>query len=359
MGAVPDSAYSETSNISSTRRILTAPPPKLLPLPSSNNNPSETSTAWTSQSVVQWLENILQTVEDAEHHQQQQLSCSPFSHFATPSFVVAGVNLAAPSSPLAFPSSCPWSRPTTTTSNNIEFHYNTMTTTNCPPLVPQYWEHFVELCQQDPQGFQAQQQIASIALQVESKYQDYFRHPNHANTTTNGVLPANNNNNNPYRIIQQRFQNTLESLLLLQPDDPQQRMLLDTLYSDTVDSLQNLLNPRKVPIATRHIPKQDFSKYMNQWLIDNWSNPYPDDTILQQISTICSVPTQVISNWLINARTRKWRPAIVRALQLPHHRPSCMLLEDSLHIYLNKPIRNLEEDTLEYGSAGAEDFSGL
>jgi hypothetical protein len=45
-----------------------------------------------------------------------------------------------------------------------------------------------------------------------------------------------------------------------------------------------------------------------------------------------------VSNWLINARTRKWRPAIVKATNL-EDRPSSMLLEDSIRIFQGRPLR--------------------
>ena len=89
--------------------------------------------------------------------------------------------------------------------------------------------------------------------------------------------------------------------------------------------------------------KQELSKYMTKWLHDNWTNPYPDDSALQQMSRECGSTTTVVSNWLINARTRKWRPAIVKAYDM--NRPAAMLLEDSINIFSGKPVRKLDEDT--------------
>ena len=45
----------------------------------------------------------------------------------------------------------------------------------------------------------------------------------------------------------------------------------------------------------------------------------------------CGTSVQVIINWLINVRSRKWRPAIAQAAALA--RPSDMLLEVSIRIF--------------------------
>ena len=78
---------------------------------------------------------------------------------------------------------------------------------------------------------------------------------------------------------------------------------------------------------------------MTSWLRANFTNPYPDDEGLIQMAHHCGTTNQVISNWLINARTRKWRPAIIKATELG--RPSDMLLEDSINIFDGKPVRQI------------------
>jgi hypothetical protein len=79
---------------------------------------------------------------------------------------------------------------------------------------------------------------------------------------------------------------------------------------------------------------------MTDWLLKNWTNPYPDDDGVVQLAGDCGVAPSVVSNWLINARTRKWRPAIVKATNL-EDRPSSMLLEDSIRIFRGQPLRAL------------------
>lgn len=86
--------------------------------------------------------------------------------------------------------------------------------------------------------------------------------------------------------------------------------------------------------------KKDFAEYMQNWLRANWINPYPDDEGLSGLADDCETTTTVVSNWLINARTRKWRPAIVKAYEM--RRPADLLQEDAINIFDGKPVRNLD-----------------
>ena len=114
-------------------------------------------------------------------------------------------------------------------------------------------------------------------------------------------------------------------------------MLTNSPTSSTASSsASSLINTAK------SMKKQDLSKYMTDWLRDNWTNPYPDDFALHQMSKECNSSTTVVSNWLINARTRKWRPAIVKAYDM--NRPADLLLEDSINIFCGKPLRPLLDD---------------
>lgn len=92
------------------------------------------------------------------------------------------------------------------------------------------------------------------------------------------------------------------------------------------------------PIVTTGT-KKDFVKYMTTWLRNNWTNPYNDDAGLEQMAKECNTSIDVISNWLINARTRKWRPALRKAISL--NRPADMLYEDSISIFDHKPISDI------------------
>jgi Homeobox KN domain len=89
------------------------------------------------------------------------------------------------------------------------------------------------------------------------------------------------------------------------------------------------------------IGKRDFSHYMTKWLSENWTNPYPDEDGLDQIASDCKTTKTVMSNWLINARTRKWRPAIVDACKL--RRPARLLGKDSLAIFAGQDVADLND----------------
>lgn len=146
------------------------------------------------------------------------------------------------------------------------------------------------------------------------------------------------------------------------------RALLDTLYEETIQKLKKLIADQQIfqqrgssvvvpevkceyvpsqasvlemPVHQQHQQqsKQELAKYMTSWLRTNWTNPYPDDDGLVVMATHCATTIQVISNWLINARTRKWRPAIIKASELG--RPADLLLEDSINIFDGKPLREI------------------
>lgn len=93
------------------------------------------------------------------------------------------------------------------------------------------------------------------------------------------------------------------------------------------------------PIFRRVYSKKSFTGFMTQWLVENWTNPYPDDEGLAELAELNGTTHTIVSNWLINARTRKWRPAIVKAFDAG--RPSDMLQEDSICVFKGKPLRKL------------------
>ena len=125
--------------------------------------------------------------------------------------------------------------------------------------------------------------------------------------------------------------------------------LLRNLYEETIHKMEALVDmtarlgpeeaEEEAKMASKPVVKRDFAEYMTQWLKDNWTNPYPDEDGLEMMAHDCGVTTSIISNWLINARTRKWRPAIVKAYELK--RPANLLLEDSINIFDGKPVREI------------------
>jgi hypothetical protein len=104
----------------------------------------------------------------------------------------------------------------------------------------------------------------------------------------------------------------------------------ESIHEDKYISTTFSSNPNPHMVA-REFDKKFFTHYMNNWLKNNWTNPYPDDKGLSEMAAENGTTETIISNWLINARTRKWRPSIVKAFELG--RPADMLMEDSIRIF--------------------------
>jgi hypothetical protein len=123
--------------------------------------------------------------------------------------------------------------------------------------------------------------------------------------------------------------------------------LLFNLYGETIHKMEALIEmtaklegpEEDTKLASKPLEKRDFAEYMVQWLKGNWTNPYPDEDGLEMMARDCGVTTSVVNNWLINARTRRWRPAIVKACEL--QRPANLLLEDSINIFDGDPVRDM------------------
>jgi hypothetical protein len=133
---------------------------------------------------------------------------------------------------------------------------------------------------------------------------------------------------------------------------PNDEMHLEKLYQEVISKLQALIDlSNKLAIHDEDeshdcaspklaVRKQDLTKCMTNWLRGNWANPYPDEITLHMMAEECGSSPTVVGNWLINARTRKWRPAIVKAYEM--NRPADLLLEDSIHIFSGRPVREID-----------------
>mmetsp|Transcript_5138 Transcript_5138/g.8545 ORF Transcript_5138/g.8545 Transcript_5138/m.8545 type:complete len:226 (+) Transcript_5138:1-678(+) len=115
--------------------------------------------------------------------------------------------------------------------------------------------------------------------------------------------------------------------------------------------------------------KDVFLNCMHSWIKNNFVSPFPDALMLTRLANymilqlrcitvskseakiledsspsdyrrnLMNITTDKISNWLVNRRVRRWRPAIQRAFD--QRRPAALLLEDSLRIYEQKKLRPL------------------
>jgi len=119
------------------------------------------------------------------------------------------------------------------------------------------------------------------------------------------------------------------------------RRILFKVYQQAIEkmnALVSLLQRFEMVLITATL---NVTPYMTRWLVLNWTNPYPDDKNLDELAMSCNTTIQVISTWLINARTRKWRSAIQEAYQMG--RPAQFLREDSLKIFEEADFRRIPD----------------
>ena len=92
---------------------------------------------------------------------------------------------------------------------------------------------------------------------------------------------------------------------------------------------------------TSSVNRAAFHSHMNNWLRANWINPYPDEAVSHQLAYETGENVHVVNTWLVNARSRRWRPAVLKAFELG--RPSEYLLEDSINLFEDRPLRAIQE----------------
>jgi hypothetical protein len=115
------------------------------------------------------------------------------------------------------------------------------------------------------------------------------------------------------------------------------RCMLFKVYQQTVEKMNALIELSHRFTKSKHVT--DTNAYMTKWLIANWTNPYPEEKDVEALANACNITAHVVNNWLINIRTRKWRPAIQKAYQLG--RPAQFLREDSLKIFQGEDVREI------------------
>lgn len=116
------------------------------------------------------------------------------------------------------------------------------------------------------------------------------------------------------------------------------------LYSDTISHMRVLIamaeqlekeqeekNTKAEKPTHRPLNKKEFTEWMITYLKDNWTNPYPDRPAIMEIAEKTGAKYSTVNNWLINARTRKWKPSIQQAIDM--QLPSATLERDSKNIF--------------------------
>lgn len=114
---------------------------------------------------------------------------------------------------------------------------------------------------------------------------------------------------------------------------------LSTQSTPTINNVHRGIKPRSTPSSAN---KAAFQARMTTWLVANWINPYPDEAVTHQLAYETGETPHVVNTWLVNARSRRWRPAVLKAFDLK--RPSDYLWEDSINLFEDKPLRPIDED---------------
>ena len=324
---------------------------------------------WAAQPVLEWVESLAAATEqgEAQHHGRK---AAPIS--------IAGIDLSDESAPLPLVS---MKLPVTWKTDNANQPCPNSGSKRVHATTQESWSSTVvgNATSWDLAYIQLRDAVGgnrfccdvrSLVIRFES-----------ATTakTTDPTIPSNPHLQQVYHGIQSQLEFKFGRILEQCPngddngtsfDFGESRKLLDALYNETVQKMHALVGkagptdspdqkdpsnpsvvdytkahgfPKKDPAASASsavvVPKKDFSKYMTSWLRDNWTNPYPDEDGLADMARDCGTTSTVVSNWLINARTRKWRPAIIKATNLS--RPSELLLEDSIRIFDGSSLRPL------------------
>jgi hypothetical protein len=324
---------------------------------------------WAAHPVLEWVESLAAATEQGEA-QNHGCKVAPIS--------IAGIHLSDESSP---PPPASKKLPVTWKTDNVYqpcpdssskrvYATTDQAWSSSAVVAPTSWD-LAYVQQRDPVGgdrFCCD--VSPLAVRFESLMA----------TTMKTMDPTTLSNPQVYygiqRLLEFKFGRILDQCRPYDSDNGtsfnfgESRKLLNTLYNETIQKMHALVEKAaptaspdqkdtstlsvvdctkaqgfstKKPAASGSsavvVPKKDFSKYMTSWLRDNWTNPYPDEDGLVDMARECGTTSTVVSNWLINARTRKWRPAIIKATGLS--RPSEILLEDSVRIFDGRPLRPL------------------
>eukprot|EP00977_Amphora_coffeiformis_P002080 scaffold394_cov166-Amphora_coffeaeformis.AAC.12 len=289
---------------------------------------------WTAQPVLTWVESLAAATEAGERKQAKTRG----------GIMVDNVRL---STPATVPPSAPWAL-----KNPALKHPCTPLPPNRRQCVPMTGSQHWDLCflgyDADPRSSPYVRQITSLVVQIDLL----------TDQVQSDALIED------YPLAHDRFERIFFNIIETNYESKEEkRLALTKLYEDTIAKFQDIIDavltgkklhgvdfgslkapptPPTVSFDTHSDGKKDLSKFMTAWLRDNWTNPYPDDEGLAEMAHECGTTPPIVSNWLINARTRKWRPAIVKAVEL--NRPADMLLEDSLCIFDGRKVAPLEMD---------------
>lgn len=289
---------------------------------------------WKAQPVMDWVESLAAATEAGERREGQRMG----------ELSVGGISLSAPSTVLHTNSRAARSVPRQQQPQTaLDSRHRQL-----PLAMPTFWD--IGFLNQDAGSSRYVRQIASLAVEIESL----------PGQSVAAQLRAD------YKSAQTRLVCTFHSIMHHQSEyesEEEKRLALVALYETTITKLQHIIETaasgkpprtkssvqasqpntrRTTSVAISPEKKKDLSDYMTKWLRKNWTNPYPDEQGLEEMARDCGTTATIVSNWLINARTRKWRPAIVKASEM--NRPSYMLLEDSLCLFDGGTVQPLPDE---------------
>jgi len=285
---------------------------------------------WKATSVVEWVESLSAATEAAEGQEMIVESMAPRRMSMPQPLTINSTRLSAPST---VPPTAPWAARRLT--DNVTT--NAANPTPMPETLPKLW-NAENVHTQDPLAWIYTGEILALAHTWETlceRQQGQGQMQGYQSALCD-----------KYKKLFERLDYMVERIaqqshgsIALEEGEP--RMLLDRLYQDTIRALNELIQSTQLSglpgtqdddgPSTPHPKKKDLSPYMTEWLRAHWTNPYPDEDGLEEMARDCGTSTTVVSNWLINARTRKWRPAIIKAVE--QNRPAECLLQDSLCIF--------------------------
>eukprot|EP00523_Entomoneis_sp_CCMP467_P010490 CAMPEP_0168728892 /NCGR_PEP_ID=MMETSP0724-20121128/5916_1 /TAXON_ID=265536 /ORGANISM="Amphiprora sp., Strain CCMP467" /LENGTH=356 /DNA_ID=CAMNT_0008775747 /DNA_START=115 /DNA_END=1185 /DNA_ORIENTATION=- len=277
---------------------------------------------WKATSVVEWVESLSAATEAAEGQEMIVESMAPRRMSMPQPLTINSTRLSAPST---VPPTAPWAARRLT--DNVTT--NAANPTPMPETLPKLW-NAENVHTQDPLAWIYTGEILALAHTWETlceRQQGQGQMQGYQSALCD-----------KYKKLFERLDYMVERIahqqshgsIALEEGEP--RMLLDRLYQDTIRALNELIQSTQLSglpgtqdddgPSTPHPKKKDLSPYMTEWLRAHWTNPYPDEDGLEEMARDCGTSTTVVSNWLINARTRKWRPAIIKAVE--QNRPACI-----------------------------------
>jgi Homeobox KN domain len=284
--------------------------------------PRGRTSRWTALPISQWIQSLAAATETNDQ-------LGPIA--------IAGMNLSDPSPPML---------PVASTARASRMCAGL----SIPDDVVSSWNYLSLVDENDPMASMYTRQMNSLAGHLEASIG--------LTTTMTPVATISPSKveswTKSYRTLQNRFQYTFQGILeqhrrdfapksarggpppVVSTETGDVRVLLDTLYEETIEKLYPKPPVKPVAEASKH----DLARFMTAWLRANFTNPYPDDEGMSEMAAQYGTTNQVISNWLINARTRKWRPALITASEMG--RPADLLLEDALNIFDGKAVREID-----------------